>query len=114
MVALALDAANLSLAFRGHNNDDDDEADAGSKQRLDKGEVRDERATAREVTRSDRWGDLFPACFLLLHVVRTYIQQYLFPPLGSSGQHCGLRKGGECVVAGMADCCRGRAPRPSD
>ena len=39
MVALALDAANLSLAFRGHNNNDDDEADAGSKQRLGKGEV---------------------------------------------------------------------------
>jgi hypothetical protein len=79
MVALALDAANLSLAFRGHNNDDDDEADAGSEQRLGKGEVRDERATAREVTRSDRWRDLFPACFLLLHVVRTY-NNTCFPP----------------------------------
>jgi hypothetical protein len=112
MVALALDAANLSLAFRGHNNDDDDEADAGSKQRLGKGEVRDERATAREVTRSDRWRDLFPACFLLLHVVRTYNNTCFLPRLEWAALRD--RKGGECVVAGMADCCRWRAPRPSD
>ena len=87
---------------------------AASKQRTGKGEVRDERA--REVTRSDRWRDLFPACFLLLHVVRTYNNKYLFPPLGSSGQHCETEKAESVLLllAWLTVAVGARAPRPSD